>query len=118
MSDQYEYLRRQHILATHMEHDNGYTKEMIKEILGSSWPEKGDRESGNEERKRKGREMREGKRPYPTYPSKESRIADTSGRFDENGQYVYPPGSGFRYTDYLRNNPDSTEAGTYGSKVS
>ena len=103
MSDQYEYLKRQHILATYMEHDNGYTKEMIKEILGSSWPEKGDRESGNEERKRKGREMREGKRPYPKYPSKESRIADTSGTFDENGQYIYPPGSGFNYMDYVNN---------------
>ena len=117
MSDnQYEYLRRQYFLATHMEH--GYTKEMIKEILGSSWPEKGDRESGNEERKRKGREMREGKRPYPTYPSKESRIADTSGKFDENGQYIYPEGSGFNYRQYLIDHPDCTEAGSYGSKVS
>ena len=43
-----------------MSHPKGYTKEDIKRILGSSWPEKGDRESGNEERKRKGREMREG----------------------------------------------------------
>ena len=62
--------------------------------------------------------MRAGIRPYPKYPSKESRIADKSGKFDENGQYIYPEGSGFRYTDYLRDNPDSTEAGTYGSKVS
>ena len=101
-----------------MSHPKGYTKEDIKRILGSSWPEKGDRESGNEERKRKGREMREGKRPYPTYPSKESRIADKSGRFDENGQYIYPPGSGFNYVQWLKDHPDSTEAGTYGSKVS
>ena len=102
-----------------MSHPNGYTKEMIRELLGTSCPEwDPNHETGNQMRKRKGREMREGKRPYPTYPSKESRIADTSGKFDENGQYVYPPGSGFRYTDYLRNNPDSTEAGTYGSKVS
>ena len=101
-----------------MSHPNGYTKEMIKEILGTSWPTKGDRESGNQERRRKGNEMRAGLRPYPTYPSKESRIADKSGKFDENGQYIYPEGSGFRYTDYLRDNPDSTEAGTYGSKVS
>ena len=100
-----------------MKHPNGYTKEMIKEILGTSWPEPPG-ESGNEMRKRKGREMREGKRPYPTYPSKESRIADTSGKFDENGQYIYPEGSGFRYTDYLRDNPDSTEASSYGNKVS
>ena len=117
MSDQYEYLKRQHILATYMEHDNGYTKEMIKEILGSSWPEKGDRESGNEERKRKGREMREGKRPYPTYPSKESRIADTSGKFDENGQYIYPEGSGFYYNQWLLDHPDSAEAAS-STKVS
>ena len=33
MDNQYEYLRRQHILATHMEPDTGYTKEMIEEIL-------------------------------------------------------------------------------------
>ncbi len=112
MSDQYEYLRRQHILATHMEPDTGYTKEMIKEILGSSWPEPPG-ESGNELRKRKGREMREGKIPYPVYNAKK-----TGPNFDENGKYIYPPGSGFRYTDYLRNNPDSTEASSYGNKVS
>ena len=100
-----------------MTHPNGYTKEMIKEILGSSWPEPPG-ESGNQIRRRKGNEMREGKRPYPTYPSKESRIADTSGKFDENGKYIYPEGSGFNYMEYLKNHPDSTEAGTYGSKVS
>ena len=99
-------------------HPNGYTKEMIKEILGSSWPEKGDRETGNQMRRRIGNEMRAGKRPYPKYPSKESRIADKSGRFDENGQYIYPEGSGFNYVQYLKDNPDSTEASTYGNKVS
>ena len=99
-------------------HPNGYTKEMIKEILGTSWPIKGDRESGNQERSRKGNEMRAGKRPYPKYPSKESRIADTSGKFDENGQYIFPPDSGFNYVQWLKDHPDSTEAGTYGSKVS
>ena len=100
-------------------HPNGYTKEMVKEILGSSWPTiDPNHETGNQLRKRIGREIREGKRPKPTYPSKESRIADTSGKFDENGQYIYPEGSGFRYTEWLRDNPDSTEAGTYGSKVS
>ena len=99
-------------------HPNGYTKEMIKEILGTSWPIKGDRESGNQERRRKGNEMRAGKRPYPKYPSKESRIEDKSGKFDENGQYIYPEGSGFNYVQYLKDNPDSTEASSYGNKVS
>ena len=100
-------------------HPNGYTKEDIKRILGSSWPTMPEgHETGNQLRRRLGNEMRAGIRPYPKYPSKESRIADKSGKFDENGQYIYPEGSGFRYTDYLRDNPDSTEAGTYGSKVS
>ena len=97
-------------------HPNGYTKEDIKRILGSSWPEKGDRETGNELRKRIGREIREGKRPKPTYPSAESRAKLPN--FDENGKYIYPEGSGFSYVQYLKDNPDSTEAGTYGSKVS
>ncbi len=99
-------------------HPNGYTKEMIKEILGTSWPTKGDRETGNQLRRRLGNEMRAGKRPYPKYPSKESRIADKSGKFDENGQYIYPPDSGFNYCQWIKDHPDSTEAGTYGSKVS
>ena len=99
-------------------HPNGYTKEMIKEILGTSWPTKGDRETGNQLRRRLGNEMRAGKRPYPKYPSKESRIADKSGKFDENGQYIYPPDSGFNYVQWLKDNPDSTEASTYGNKVS
>ena len=47
-------------------HPNGYTKEDIKRILGSSWPTMPeDHETGNQLRRRKGREMREGKRPYP-----------------------------------------------------
>ena len=97
-------------------HPNGYTKEMVKELLGSSWPTMPEGyETGNQMRKRKGREMREGKRPYPKYPSKEARIADTSGRFDENGQYVYPEGSGFNYMDKV--NPDS-EWNCTGGKVS
>jgi len=76
----------------------GYTKEMVKELLGSSWPTMPEGyETGNQMRRRKGQEMRAGTRPYPKYPSKESRIADTSGMFDENGQYVYPPNSGFNY---------------------
>ena len=61
----------------------GYTKEDIKSILGSSWPTMPeDHETGNQLRRRKGQEMREGKRPYPKYPSRESRIADTSGKFE------------------------------------
>ena len=78
----------------------GYTKEDIKRILGSSWPTMPeDHETGNQMRRRKGNEMRSGKRPYPKYPSKESRIADTSGMFDDEGQYVYPEGSGFNWVE-------------------
>ena len=95
-------------------HPNGYTKEMIKEILGTSWPTMPeDHETGNQRRRRLGNEMREGKIPYPVYKSKKE-----GPNFDENGKYIYPEGSGFRYTDYLRDNPDSTEASTYGNKVS
>jgi hypothetical protein len=102
-----------------MSHPNGYTKEDIKRILGSSWPTMPEgHETGNQMRRRKGNEMRTGKRPYPKYPSKESRIADTSGRFDENGKYIYPPNSGFNYVQWCKDHPDSTEAGTYGNKVS
>ena len=97
----------------------GYSKEDIKRLLGSSWPTMPEgHETGNQMRRRKGNEMRAGIRPYPKYPSKESRIADKSGKFDENGNYIYPPGSGFSYMQYLKDHPDSTEAGTYGSKVS
>ena len=102
-----------------MSHPNGYTQEMIKEILGTAWLEKDNMpETGNQMRRRKGNEMRTGKRPYPKYPSKESRIADTSGRFDENGKYIYPPNSGFNYVQWCKDHPDSTEAGSYGNKVS
>ena len=97
-----------------MSHPNGYTKEMIKEILGTSWPD-APSESGNEIRKRKGREMRErGEKPY--YPTAEDRAKLPN--FDENGKYIYPEGSGFNYVQWLKDNPNSTEAGTYGSKVS
>tara|TARA_B100001079_G_scaffold199913_1_gene173528 strand:- start:116 stop:382 length:267 start_codon:yes stop_codon:yes gene_type:complete len=86
----------------------GYTKEDIKRILGSSWPTMPeDHETGNEMRKRKGREMREGKRPYPVYNAKK-----TGERFDENGKYIYPEGSGFNYMDKV--NPNSE----WGGKVS
>ena len=92
----------------------GYSKEDIRKILGTSCPEiPEDYETGNQMRRRKGREMREGKRPYPTYPAKK-----VGPNFDENGKYIYPEGSGFRYTEYLRDNPDSTEASSYGNKVS
>ena len=94
-----------------MSHPNGYTKEMIREILGTSCPEwDPTHETGNQMRRRKGNEMRAGKRPYPKYPSKESRIADKSGKFDENGQYIYPEGSGFNYCQWIKDHPDSTEA--------
>ena len=99
-----------------MAHPKGYTKEMIKEILGTSWPTMPeDHETGNEMRKRKGREMRaRGEKPH--YPTAEDRAKLPN--FDENGKYIYPPGSGFSYVQYLKDHPDSTEAGTYGSKVS
>ena len=98
---------------------SGYTKEDIKRILGTSWPTMPeDYETGNQMRRRKGNEMRAGIRPYPKYPSKEARIADTSGKFDENGQYIFPPDSGFNYVQWLKDNPDSTEASSYGNKVS
>tara|TARA_Y100001963_G_C6574886_1_gene350652 strand:- start:132 stop:434 length:303 start_codon:yes stop_codon:yes gene_type:complete len=100
-----------------MSHPNGYTKEMVKEILGSSWPTMPEgHETGNELRKRIGREIREGKRPKPTFPSAESRAKLPN--FDENGKYIYPEGSGFNYVQWCKDNPDSTEAGTYGNKVS
>ena len=75
----------------------GYTKEMIREILGTSWPGPPG-ESGCEERKRKGREMRAGNIPYPTYSAKK-----VGPQFDENGKYIYPPGSGFKYQDEKSN---------------
>ena len=94
-------------------HPNGYTKEMIKELLGTAWLDKSNiPETGNQIRRRKGQEMRAGTRPYPKYPSKESRIADTSARFDENGKYIYPEGSGFNYMDRLDPNSE------WGGKVS
>ena len=99
-----------------MSHPNGYTKEMVKELLGSSWPKMPEgHETGNQMRRRKGNEMRAGKRPYPKYPSKESRIADTSGMFDDEGQYVYPEGSGFNWMEKI--DPNSPWNCT-GGKVS
>jgi len=87
-------------------HPNGYTKEMIRELLGTSCPEwDPTHETGNEIRKRKGREMRAGLRPYPEYNQKRE-----GPNFDENGKYIYPPGSGFNYAQWLKDHPDSTEA--------
>ena len=97
----------------------GYSREDIKRILGSSWPTMDPKhETGNQMRRRIGNEMRAGKRPYPTYPSRESRIADTSGKFDNNGEYIYPPDSGFNYVQWCKDNPDSTEAKNGSNKVS
>ena len=92
-----------------MEHPKGYTKEMIKEILGTSWPDPPG-ESGNEMRKRKGREMRAGKIPFPVYNKKK-----TGERFDENGKYIYPENAGFNYMDKV--DPNS-EWNCTGGKVS
>ena len=100
-----------------MSHPNGYTKEDIKRILGTSWPTMPeDHETGNQTRRRIGQERRDGKIPKIHYPTAEDRAKLPN--FDENGKYIYPPGSGFSYSQYLKDNPDSTEAGTYGSKVS
>ena len=91
-----------------MSHPNGYTKEMIREILGTSCPDfDPNHETGNQLRRRKGNEMRAGLRPYPTYPTKK-----VGPNFDENGKYIYPEGSGFNYMDKV--NPDSE----WGGKVS
>jgi len=89
-----------------MTHPKGYTKEMIKEILGTSWPAPPG-ESGNQMRRRKGNEMRAGLRPYPTYPAKK-----VGPNFDENGKYIYPEGSGFNYMERLDPNSE------WGGKVS
>jgi len=82
-----------------MSHPNGYTKEMIRELLGTSCPEHV-AESGCEERKRKGREMR-ARGEKKVFPTAESRAKLPN--FDENGKYIYPPGSGFKYQDEKSN---------------
>ena len=88
-----------------MSHPNGYTIEMIKEILGTSWPTMPeDHETGNQRRRRLGKEMREGKIPYPTYPAKM-----VGPNFDENGKYIYPENAGFNYME--RMNPNSEWSG-------
>ena len=57
-----------------MPHPNGYTPEMIKEILGTSYPKEVE-ESGNEKRKRIGREKR---------------ARGITKDFDSNGKYILP----------------------------
>ncbi len=91
-----------------MSHSKGYSKEDIRKILGTSCPEMPeDYETGNQMRRRIGNERRAGLRPYPTYPAKK-----VGPNFDEDGKYIYPPGSGFRYME--RMNPNSE----WGGKVS
>ena len=99
-----------------MSHPNGYTKEMIKDLLGTAWLDKDNiPESGNVMRRRLGNEMR-ARGEKKVFPTAESR--SKLPNFDENGKYIYPEGHGFSYMQYIKDNPDSTEAGTYGSKVS
>ena len=51
-------------------HPNGYTKEDIKRILGSSWPTMPEgHETGNQLRRRKGREMRAVSYTHLTLPT-------------------------------------------------
>ncbi len=83
-------------------HPNGYTKEDIKRLLGTSWPQMPeDHETGNQLRRRKGNEMRAGKIPYPKYPAKK-----VGPNFDENGKYIYPEGSGFNWVEKCDPNHD------------
>ena len=82
-----------------MSHPNGYTKEDIKKLLGSAWLDYDNiAESGNKKRRRLGEEMRARgeKKTYPT-----------------NKKYVYPPGSGFNYMEYV-----NSHGGTENNKVS
>ena len=79
-------------------HPNGYTKEDIKKLLGSAWldPDK-IAESGNVTRRRLGEEMR-AKGEKKTYPTKR-----VGPNFDEDGKYIYPEGSGFKYYEERSN---------------
>ena len=80
----------------------GYTKEMIKEILGTSWPTMPeDHETGNQMRRRKGQEMSDGKIPYPTYPAKKG-----GPQFDENGNYNLSDLISFRYDPTITEEDD------------
>ncbi len=81
-----------------MSHPNGYSKEDIKKILGSAWLDYDNiAESGNIMRRRKGEEMRaRGERKV--YPTKR-----VGPNFDEDGKYIYPEGSGFKYYEERSN---------------
>ena len=92
-------------------HPNGYTKEMIREILGTSCPEH-TAESGNVTRRRLGNEMR-ARGEKKVFPTAESR--SKLPNFDENGKYIYPEGSGFNYMESI--DPNSPWNCT-GGKVS
>ena len=95
-----------------MSHPNGYTKEDIKKLLGSAWLDYDNMpESGNQLRKRIGQEMRDGIRKKKPFPTAEDRAKLPN--FDENGKYIYPPGSGFNYMDYV-----NSHGGTENNKVS
>ena len=87
-----------------MSHPNGYTKEDIKELLGSAWLDYDNMpESGNKLRRRKGEEMRaRGERKV--YPTKR-----VGPNFDKDGKYIYPEGSGFNYMDYVNSHGGDAE---------
>ena len=83
-----------------MSHPNGYTQEMIKEILGTAWLDRDNiPETGNQIRRRIGQEIRDGIRPKKVFPSAESRAKLPN--FDENGKYIYPENAGFNYMDKI-----------------
>jgi len=87
-----------------MSHPNGYTKEDIKELLGSAWLDYDNMpESGNKLRRRKGEEMR-ARGEKKVYPTKRM-----GPNFDENGKYIYPEGSGFNYMDYVNSHGGDAE---------
>ena len=70
-------------------------------MLGTAWLDKSNLpETGNKTRRRIGQEIRDGLRPKKTFPSKQSRILQPD-KFDKNGNYIYPEGSGFNYMDKL-----------------
>jgi len=97
-----------------MSHPKGYTKEMIKEMLGTAWLDKDNLpETGNVLRRRIGNEIRAGIRKKKPFPSAESRAKLPN--FDENGKYIYPENAGFNYMDKV--DPNS-EWNCTGGKVS
>ena len=90
-----------------MSHPNGYTKEDIKELLGSAWLDYDNlAESGNKRRRRLGEEMR-ARGEKKRYPTAEDRAKLPN--FDEDGKYIYPEGSGFNYMDYVNSHGGDAE---------